>query len=235
MDEEIIKTAIEFAKRNKVKIARERTDPKIFVPDAKPVSVFMAGSPGAGKTEYSKGLIKTLEKDADHQVLRIDADEIRALMPGYTGKNSSLFHGAVSLVVEKMHDMALHQNQTFVLDGTMSKYEKAVDNIRRSLKKGRVVIIFYIYQQPELAWKFTVAREEAEGRNIPKDSFIDQFLNAQLTVKRIRKEFGSEVALYLVKKDYLQNSSDPIKVESNATIDDHLDMGYTKERLKEML
>ncbi|MEK7178926.1 MAG: zeta toxin family protein [Patescibacteria group bacterium] len=103
-DEEICIQAIEFAKKNKVRIAEELTDPAKYEPEITPVSVFMAGSPGAGKTEFSKSLIEILEADQERRVVRIDSDEIRRLIPGYTGNNSHLFQGAISLVVEKMHD-----------------------------------------------------------------------------------------------------------------------------------
>src|SRR3989344_1223698 len=151
-DEEIRLVAIEFAKRNKISIAKELTDPTKYAPDIVPVSVFMAGSPGAGKTEFSKSLIKILEADEERHVVRIDGDEVRPLIPGYTGNNSHLFQGAISLVVEKMHDLVLHNKQNFVLDSTFSNYAKGADNIRRSLKKSRAVFIFYIYQKPEVAW-----------------------------------------------------------------------------------
>ena len=63
MDDEVIKTrAIEFAKINKKKIARNITDVSEYVPDLIPISVYMAGSPGAGKTEFSKNLIAIFEK-----------------------------------------------------------------------------------------------------------------------------------------------------------------------------
>src|SRR3989344_5801466 len=166
-DEEICSKAIVFAKYNKEKIARKLTDPAIYIPDAVPISVFMAGSPGAGKTEFSKNLISILEKNNEHRVVRIDGDEIRSLITGYVGSNSYLFQGAVSLIVEKIHDRVLHNSQTFVFDSTFSKYDKAIDNIKRSLKKKRPVFIFYVYQKPEVAWKFTEAREKTEGRNIP--------------------------------------------------------------------
>src|SRR6202008_3379175 len=122
-------------------------------------------------------------------------DEVRSLLPGYTGDNSYVFQGAVSLIVEKMQDLVLAQKQSFVLDGTFSKYEKAVENIRRSLSKGRAVFIFYVYQNPQAAWRFTEKREKAEGRNIPKESFIEHFLGAKDTVERIKKTFGEKVSL----------------------------------------
>lgn len=198
MENETIQfNAIMFAKKERKRIARERTDLGKYQPDEFPVSVFMAGSPGAGKTEFSKNMISILEKDKERKVIRIDGDEVRGELPGYTGINSYLFQGAISLIVEKIHDFVLSQKQSFVLDGTFSKYEKALDNIKRSLDKGRKVFIFYVYQHPATAWKFTKKREEAEGRNIPKEFFIEQFLGARETVGRIRKEFGDEVTIFL--------------------------------------
>ena len=205
-DEEIRAAAITFTKQNKESIAKKLTDLAIYKPDQTPVSVFMAGSPGAGKTEFSKNLISILEKSPERRVVRIDGDEIRPLIPGYTGANSHLFQGAISLIVEKMHDYALHNNQTFVFDSTFAKYDKAMDNIKRSLAKKRPVSIFYVYQIPEVAWRFTEAREKTEGRNIPKDAFIEQFLGARETIKRIRREFGAKVMMFLVKKDFEKNT-----------------------------
>ena len=121
-DEEIRAQAVEFAKRNKIRIAKELTDPAKYAPNALPVSVFMAGSPGAGKKEFSKTLVGTLEKDHKRRTVRIDGDDLRTFFPGYTGSNAHLFQGAVSLVVEKMHDLVLHNKQNFVLDGTFANF-----------------------------------------------------------------------------------------------------------------
>lgn len=203
MDNDQIRiAAVEFAKRNKGRIAKEFTDINIFKPDIRPVSVFMAGSPGAGKTEFSKSLISMFKNG----VIRIDPDDIRPLLPGYTGNNSYLFQGAISLVVEKIHDFALKQKQNFIFDGTFSKYEKAKENIDRSIRSGRPLSIFYLYQKPEVAWKFTELREKAEGRNIPKEKFEEQFINAKETVTRIREEYDEKVEIFLVKKDFEKNS-----------------------------
>lgn len=236
-DEEIRLAALEFARRNKNRIAKELTDTARYIPDSTPISVFMAGSPGAGKTEFSKNLIALLEKDADHHVVRIDADELRSLMPGYTGANSSLFQGAISFIVEKMHDLVLHNSQTFIFDSTSARHEKTIQNITRSLTKERPVRVFYVYQKPEVAWKFTQAREQSEGRNIPKAAFIEQYFGAMDTVRRIREQFGTEVSLFLVKKDFEKNTVEYI-VEIKQTgkpIDEYIQERYTEDTLESML
>ncbi len=239
-DEEIRESAIAFAKQNKERIAKELTDSTIYIPETTPISVFMAGSPGAGKTEFSKNLISLLGGNKERGVVRIDPDEIRPRIPGYRGSNSHLFQGAVALIVEKVHDFVLHKSQTFVFDSTLARYEKAVDNIRRSLEKNRPIFIFYVYQKPEIAWKFTQAREKTEGRNIPKSAFIDEFFGAKDVVDRILKEYDKKVVVFLVKKDFEKNSVENIvQLERDGmSIDYYLQDSYTaysKESLEKLL
>lgn len=236
-DEEIKTQALAFAKKNKVRLARQLTDPVKYTPVKLAVSVFMAGSPGAGKTEFSKRIIKILEKNRDQRVVHIDGDEIRPLLPGYTGENSFLFQGAISLVVEKMHDLLLHNNQSFILDGTFTKYEKAVSNIQRSIAHKRLVFIFYVYQKPEIAWSFTQAREQKEGRNIPKQAFIDEFIKARETVQKVADTFGDQVMIYIVKKDFTTNSIESISPidSSQSMIDQYIPETYTRDDLEKIL
>lgn len=191
--------AIEFACRNKKPIARKLTDPAVYPPDAEPVSVFMAGSPGAGKTEASKELLN--EFSADKAILRIDPDELRAEFTDYDGSNAWLFQGAASILVEKVLDFALDQSQSFVLDGTLSHYDVAERNIKRSLRKGRVVQILYVYQEPRLAWEFVQAREAKEGRRVPPEQFVDQYFAARETVNRLKREFGADIRVDLLLKN----------------------------------
>ncbi len=70
-EKRIEEEALVYAKKHRTAIARRLTDPAIFVSEANPVSVFMAGSPGAGKTEASIELINLKGADGA-KVLRID-------------------------------------------------------------------------------------------------------------------------------------------------------------------
>lgn len=88
--------AVRWAKAHRKAFAKTITSAEMFPGEKRPatVAVFMAGSPGAGKTEASKALVSELGS-----FLRIDPDEFRQAIPGYDGSNSWLMHRAVSYLV----------------------------------------------------------------------------------------------------------------------------------------
>ena len=193
--------AVAYAQANKKRLCKELTDPRVYLPEEDPVAVFMAGSPGAGKTEASRELLAEFESDGS-RVLRIDPDDLRYLCPGYDGTNAWLFQGAVSILVARMLDLAHSQRQSFVLDGTLSNYHSARSNVERCLKKRRTVQILYVYQDPILAWEFVQARELEDGRRIPPERFIEQYFAAREVVNKLKEEFGAGIAVDLLVKPH---------------------------------
>lgn len=204
-EKEIEEAAIEFARRNRASLARTIADTSIFVPEDYPITVFMAGSPGAGKTEISKALVEIFEADGkdplNQRVLRIDPDDFRGLIPGYTGCNSYLFQRAVTKILEKVLDRAFEKHISFILDGTMANLDVAKRNIDRVAKSRIFAQIVYVYQRPELAWQFVRAREITEGRNIPMDEFVRQYLAARRNIIEIRRSYGEELKVHLIIKN----------------------------------
>lgn len=176
---------------------------------------------GAGKTEASKALIG---KFRDPPV-RIDPDELRAEFKDYNGQNAWLFQPAVAILVERIHDHVLKNNQNFILDGTLSSLDKARSNIERSLKRGRYVQILYVYQKPELAWQFARAREAEEGRRIEPDTFVAQYFAAQSVVNQLKKEFGRSISVDLILKNH--DNSDRIYKDNIDKVDHYVPEKYT--------
>ncbi|HEX7047913.1 MAG TPA: zeta toxin family protein [Gammaproteobacteria bacterium] len=223
--------AVEYARANKKRIAKELSNPERFPPEDNPVSVFMAGSPGAGKTEASKALI---DKYTDGvSVLRIDADELRELFEEYAGGNSHLFQGGTSILVDKIHDTALDHKQSFLLDGTLTDYKRAERNIERSLKRDRLVQILYVYQEPGLAWDFVQARETEEGRRILLEDFIHQYFAARNVVNRLKDRFSGNIKVDLLIKNH--DGSDRLYKANIDKIDNHVPEKYTPASLAKLL
>lgn len=98
----IEESAKEWVKRNKKQIIEKFANLKNFPPVENPFTMFMAGSPGAGKTEFSKTFIK--DYPGNVKIVRIDADEIRELIPDYKEGKAYKVQGAAALGVEKLFD-----------------------------------------------------------------------------------------------------------------------------------
>ncbi|QXI19479.1 zeta toxin family protein [Pseudomonas hamedanensis] len=222
--------AIRFARSNKKAIGKRLTDQGKYPPEKEPVSVFMAGSPGAGKTEASLALLSFF---SDTPILRIDPDELRSEFEAYRGGNAWLFQGAVSILIGKLIDLALDRKQSFLLDGTLSNIEIARNNVQRCLNKGRFVQILYVYQDPRLAWSFVRSREEAEGRRIRPEHFVDQYFAARDVVNTLKLEFGKDLHVDLLVK-HIDNSGRLYKAGIDK-IDYHIPEKHTRPELMAML
>jgi len=228
---EIKEKALKFARAHKKEIARERTSPVKFPADEIPISVFMAGSPGAGKTESAKNLIEKYSNNG--AILRIDSDDLRSEFSDYSGSNSSLFQGATSIIADKMQDYALSQNQSYIFDGTLTNLKRARENIIRSLKRNRDVFIVYVYQNPLQAWKFVKARESKDGRVIPRDVFVDHYFQARENVNILKNEFGKKIQIDIIVKNI--DGTDFKYRENIDIVDSYIPEKYDRDKLNGLL
>lgn len=215
---------LDFAKVNKDQFIERIIEGKD--PNVKKDAVFMAGSPGAGKTEVASGLAENYD---NHVV--IDADYYRTLFPDYSGKNSSLFQKASSWLVEQSLKYVLENGYSFILDATFAILS-AEKNITRALKNDFQVTIFYVYQDPKIAWEFTREREIAEGRHVPKQTFINAFFKSRENIEKV-KERHPEVALHIIIKDYQNNISEIHFDTDNVGL--ILPLRYTSKELEDEL
>lgn len=229
-EENIESKAIDFVKKHQKEIIKH------FIGDvqpvAKPISIFMAGSSGAGKTEFSTHLINEIFGGKD-KIVRIDPDAIRVWLPQYIPGKAELFQGSVSTAVSKLHDYVKSKSYSFLLDGTFSKLDRARNNIQLSLDKKRPVLIQYVVQPPEIAWGFTQDREQVDGRNIRRETFIDEFIAARDTVSSIKKEFGDRVRVDLIERN-LQTKKYDISFNIN-NLDIYLPKKYSKEDIEKLI
>ena len=221
-------SAKEFIKKNKNLLFEKFASSKIYKPNENPISLFMAGSPGAGKTEYSKRFIERF----DSNIVRIDADEIREIIPQYNGANSDVVQGAASIAVDMLYSYTLKNKYNLLLDGTFAKFNIVYRNIERSINKNREVAIHYIYQDPLVAWEFTKKREKLEGRMVPKKVFIESFFNAKNNVIKIKSIFKDKIKVYLIIKDYSNNIKESYL---DVHIDSYLKIKYSERKLNEIL
>lgn len=227
-EQRLSRVATAYVRDHKRELIERFASLEHYLPDNRPVSIFMAGSPGAGKTEFSKRLMESFES----QPVRIDADEIREWIPDRHSNDASVFQKACTDGVQKLYDHVLHKRLNVILDGTFA-YAKVTENVGRSLKHRRKVEIYFLYQDPLLSWKFTKDREKEEHRNVPKDTFINAFFASQDNVDQVKQQFGKDVELNVVIKNFDKDlESLNLNVEK---VESHLPKRYTKEELEAAL
>lgn len=228
--QKLSKAAVSYIKQHKSKLIEQ------FVgnvkPVSKPVSIFMAGSPGAGKTEFSVHLIEEI-LGAQDKIVRIDPDEIRLWLPQYVPGKAEYFQDAVSVGVNKLHDYLKSKSYSFLLDGTFSSKSIAESNIQLSLDKKRQILIQYVIQPPEVAWQFTQDREQVDGRNITRENFIEQFIASRDVVAGIKMKFQDKVRVDLIERNLKTGEYNPTFNINN--IDRYLAKKYSKEELEKLI
>lgn len=224
-DEVIVKKSVKFINCSKVLLIDKFANNTLYEPDRLPFTVFMAGSPGAGKTEFSRELIRILE----YKAIRIDADDIRKIFEDYNGLNAHLFQKATSIGIDIIYNYCLLNKFNVVLDGTFA-HKRVVENIQKSLTKNRGVTIDFIYQEPDIAWNFTQKREVTEHRRITKETFIRTFLLSKENANMVKLKFGDKIKLNLFIKNI---NNDQIKTTylDIENIDPYLNKIYTYNEL----
>lgn len=227
------KEAAEFVKKSRKLLIEKFANSNEYTSVSNPFTIFMAGSPGAGKTEFSIAFREAhILLDPKSKPVRIDADEIRWIIPQFTGGNSQQIQFAASIGVEKLFDYVQEHNYNAIIDGTFSS-GSSLRNVERALKRSRKVGIFYLYQDPVVAWEFTKKREKIEGRNIPRHAFVKSFISARENVDLAKDRFGSRIELHLVVKNYENRVQ---KTYFNIDkLENYLKKTYTTEQLEKEL
>lgn len=199
---------------------------------AHPVSVFMAGAPGAGKTEVSKGVVKLFERG---EVLRLDPDDFRPYFDCYNGSNSHVIQRAITPLVEKCIDLSMSAGINLLVDGTLSNWDIAHKNILRALKAHRTVVVMFVLQDPMVSWEFVKAREYSEGRQIRKEIFVAQYFGSIEVMCKVMEAFSPRVITWCTVKNALTEQSDNILLKKTTCLASLIQQQYTPESLLSLL
>lgn len=190
-------------------------------------AILMAGAPGSGKTEVAMSALELIPN-----LCNIDADRFRAAFPEYTGKNSSQFQRGAAYLVDYTFSWLLEHQYSILLDGTFA-IKKSSLNVKRLLDHGYHVFIYYVYQDPFVAWEFTKIREKREGRLVPKERFVNAYYSARENVIQVQKMYDGAVIVDVILKDFDNNIAEYINnVQNIGLVTPDL---YDRKRLEEEL
>lgn len=217
-----------WVKLHKTEFANRLINESGATPDGNPTAIFMAGLPGAGKTEFSKALVYILEG----KVVRLDMDEIASQIEGYNPRRADSFRSAATELLNRAFDFVLNRRLDFIMDGTFGS-KNAKQNIQRTIDHGYKAKIIYVYQDPKLAWNFTKEREKTEHRAINEEGFVETYFRTIDNLKTILSKFSNNIITVdiIVKNEY-NKISDLIERANIEEIDKLVNNNYNKETLR---
>jgi len=189
---------VKWSKENRKKLCRDFLSKK-EVKKWQKIALFMAGSPGAGKTEFIRRL---LSDDQKVWYYILDLDEIRSWMPWYKWKYAEKYTQWAIKILEMLIDDCIHNEYPFVLDGTFTSTKAMERNIERLINKSYKIGVFYIHTVPELAWLYTLYRWKDEWRLIPVSRFIRDYYLAPENICLFWEKYHEAIDIYIVNKKY---------------------------------
>lgn len=235
----ISEQAIVFVQSHRKQLVEQCTSISLFPSVDKPMTFLMAGAPGVGKTEFAKGLNNYYAENPQYRnqkIVHIDVDALKEFIPQYTFENSYEVQAAAATLMQYMVDAVFDKKQHAIIDTTFSNLEKATQNISRSLSRNRSVTVFYLCQKPEIAWRYTKAREIKEGRPITKETFIESYIQARINVMHAKKQYGSDIVVNVIAKNEMNGiKSQRLNISDSELeaflVDNKLEMTYNTEYL----
>lgn len=192
-----------------------------------PMAIFMAGLPGAGKTELSQGLVE----QSFPRPLRIDMDELATMISGYTPEKANEFREAATRLLNALFDRVIKNRADFIMDGTFGS-KKAILNVNRALKRGYQVKVIFSSQDPKLAWEFTRAREKVEHRAISESGFLDSYYKTIDNLRELSKMKYSNVSIDIFVKSKDNTVEKQFTNVEYEEIDNIIKVIYNKDKLK---
>ena len=158
------------ARRQKLhrKIINEFKDELVCIESDEPIAILMGGSPASGKSTFLRKYAPYLLKE---ELLRIDADEVRAMLPEYKGWNASATHNETQDIVKTLlsdRTIGIPCKYDVIFDGTMTSPKKYLDLIRLLKKLGYKVFVVFIDKVPkDVIMKRAMDRYKKSGRFVP--------------------------------------------------------------------
>lgn len=202
--------------------------------DESPIAIIMAGVPGAGKTEF----LDSLEEDTkSRSFVRVDLDQIVTVYPEYTPKTYAKFRGKANGILAHSIDELRHGRYNMMIDGTFSgTSEASLRNLEKLLSNGYDVVMYYMYDDAQTAWGYTIAREKETDRGIDKEGFIQSCENVPVNLQAARLQFGGndKFKMFAVKQKELRDKEYNVLTD-DIDIDVIIKEGYNIDKLKEML
>lgn len=157
-------------------------------------TIFLAGSPWAGKTEWIESF-----GHKEHYIV-LDTDEYRKLFDGYKWDNAEEFQQYASRVMDKMFSFCMKNGLNVIVDGTFANKHIIRQNIYQCIKRERVFMVALVLQDPIISYLYTKKRELEKTRKVPVEAFLEKFFSS-IENTRFVLEHYKDATVLVTKKD----------------------------------
>jgi len=168
----------------------------VCITKGKPIAILMGGSPASGKSSFVKKYRPYL---LTPNILKVDADEIRAQLPEYKGFNATQTHLETKDIVTTLisdRNIGVPCDFDMVYDGTMNNtksYEPLIDLLKKH--NYQVYIIYITNVDKDTVWKRAKERYKKSGRFVPKGVIDDFFEKGDEAFQKLKKEVDGYVVV----------------------------------------
>jgi predicted ABC-type ATPase len=175
----------------------------VCITKGKPIAILMGGSPASGKSSFIRKYRPYLMVN---DIVKVDADEIRAKLPEYKGFNATQTHLETKDIVNTLisdRNIGVPCNFDLIYDGTMNSvksYEPLIDLLK---KRNYKVYIIYIDRVPyETVVSRMKERYKKSGRFVPIEVIDDFFSKGRTALDKLKKEVDGYVIVDGSNFDY---------------------------------
>ncbi len=175
----------------------------VCIDNKEPIAILMGGSPASGKSTFLRKYAPYLLKE---EILRVDADEIRAKLPEYKGYNASQTQAETKDIVNTLlsnRTIGIPCKYDIIYDGTMNSTKSYIPLINLLKSLGYKVFIVYIDKVPEeVVKKRALERYQRSGRFVPMEVIDDFFGKGKTALNELKNDVDGYMVVDGSKGEY---------------------------------
>ena len=175
----------------------------VCINNDKPIAIFMGGSPASGKSSFLRKYSPFLLKE---EILKIDADEIRAMLPEYEGWNATQTHLETKDIVNTLlsnKNIGIPCDFDIIYDGTMNSVKSYIPLMDILRKRGYKIFIVFMDNVPkDVIIKRALDRYKSSGRFVPLEVIEDFFTKGKSAFNELKKDVDGYMRIDGSSQDY---------------------------------
>jgi predicted ABC-type ATPase len=188
----------------------------VCITEGQPIAIFMGGSPASGKSSFLRKYSPYLLKE---EILKVDADEIRAMLPEYDGYNAAQTHLETKDIVNTLlsnKNIGIPCDFDLIYDGTMNSVKSYIPLMDILRKRGYKIFIVYMDKVPkDVIIKRALERYKKSGRFVPLEVIEDFFEKGKTAFNDLKKDVDGYMVIDGSNQDYEIIEKGGIKLPTN--------------------